>query len=257
MNAVDWLPFLSDVADRADAIALRLFRSPGLRSEQKADRSLVTEADRAIEEAVRALVTERHPALGMLGEEFGARSASGDSRLIVDPIDATSNYARDIPVFATLLAIETRGEVSAGMVSAPALASRWSAARGAGAWAERGKRRLHVSRVSTLASAQLFHGSLGGYEGQQIPKGLIELARATHRQRGFGDFWQHCLVAEGAGEIAVDPVVHPWDIAALQVLVEEAGGRATSLSGARSIYAGSLVCTNGTLHAAALAALAG
>jgi histidinol-phosphatase len=143
--------------------------------------------------------------------------------------------------------------VVAGLVSAPALGTRWSAARGAGAF--EGRRRLRVSGIRELRHAQLFHGSLAGYEGARTPPGLVALARETHRQRGFGDFWQHCLVAAGAGEIAVDPIVYAWDIAALQVVVEEAGGRATSLAGERSIYAGSLVTSNGLLHDAALATL--
>ncbi|HTO55429.1 MAG TPA: inositol monophosphatase family protein [Myxococcota bacterium] len=256
MQVTDWLGFLAEIADRADAIALRLFRSQDLHVEEKADRSLVTQADREIEAAARALLGQRHPELGILGEELGSAAGSSDSRLVIDPIDATFNFVRGVPVFATLLAIERAGEVVAGLVSAPALGgARWHAARGAGAW--EGKHRLRVSGVRELAHAQLFHGSIGGYEGVRTPPGLVELARVTHRQRGFGDFWQHCLVAAGSGEIACDPIVQPWDIAALQVLVEEAGGRATALDGQRSIYAGSLVSTNGHLHEAALERLRG
>jgi len=255
VQATDWLPFLVEIADRADEIALRLFRSVDLHVEQKPDRSLVTEGDREIEAAARKRLAERHPELGILGEELGEAEGSADARLVIDPIDATFNFVRGIPVFATLLAIESAGEIVAGLVSAPALNTRWHAARGAGAF--EGARRLRVSGVRELAHAQLLHGSLGGYEGVLTPAGLTTLAKVTHRQRGFGDFWQHCLVAAGAGEIGVDPIVHPWDIAALQVIVEEAGGRATSLSGERSIYAGSLVSTNGLLHNAALAHLRG
>lgn len=255
MQATDWLPLLGEIADRADEIALRLFRAANLHVEEKADRSLVTAADLEIEATARKLLAERRPELGVLGEEQGERAGSAGTRLVIDPIDATYNFARGIPVFATLLAIEAEGEVVAGVVSAPALHTRWHAARGAGAW--QGERRLRVSGVRELAHAQLFHGSLAGYEGIFTPPGLVELARATHRQRGFGDFWQHCLVAAGTGEIAFDPIVHPWDIAALQVVVEEAGGRATALSGERSIYAGSLVSTNGLLHESSLALLRG
>jgi histidinol-phosphatase len=215
----------------------------------------VTLADREIEAAARKQLAERHPELGILGEELGEAEGRTNTRLVIDPIDATFNFVRGIPVFATLLAIESAGEVVAGLVSAPALHTRWHAARGAGAF--EGKRPLRVSGVRELANAQLMHGSLAGYEGVRTPPGLTALAKVTHRQRGFGDFWQHCLVAAGSGEIAVDPIVHPWDIAALQVIVEEAGGRATSLSGERSIYAGSLVSTNGLLHEAALAHLRG
>jgi histidinol-phosphatase len=253
VQATDWLPFLVEIADRADEIAVRLFRSADLHVEEKADRSLVSAADQEIEATARKLLAERHPDLGILGEELGTREGRVDARLVIDPIDATFNFVRGVPVFATLLAIEQAGEIVAGLVSAPALSTRWSAARGAGAF--EGRRRLRVSGVRELSQAQLFHGSLAGYEGVFTPPSLVELARATHRQRGFGDFWQHCLVAAGAGEIAIDPIVRPWDIAALQVIVEEAGGRATALSGERSIYAGSLVSSNGLLHETALARL--
>jgi histidinol-phosphatase len=175
--------------------------------------------------------------------------------LIIDPIDATRNFVRGIPIFATLLAIEQESEIVAGLVSAPALSARWSAARGSGAFA--GSRPIRVSRVSDLARSQIFHGSLGGAEAKRLPPGLPTLIRATERQRGLGDFYQHVLVAEGAGEVAIDPVMFPWDIAALQVIVEEAGGRATTLQGERSVYGGSLVCSNGLLHEEALRILRG
>ena len=254
MPKSDWLPLLREIADRSDEIAMRLFQRVDLRVEAKADRSLVTEADREIESAARKLVAERRSELGVYGEEQGEQSGSSGARLIIDPIDSTANFVRGIPVFATLLAIEVEREVVAGLVSAPALGTRWHAARGQGAW--QGERRLHVSGIRQLANAQLFHGSIGGFEGTCTPPGLQRLAMSTHRQRGFGDFWQHCLVAAGSGEIAFDPIVAPWDIAALQVIVEEAGGRATTLAGERSIYAGSLVSSNGLLHDEALALLA-
>lgn len=248
-----WLPLLHEAADLADAIARRHFRSTALRVDAKADDSPVTVADRGIEDAVRRLVRARHPDLGVFGEEEGETDTGGASRLIIDPIDGTRNFVRGVPVFATLLAIETEGTVVAGVVSAPALGQRWHAARGAGAW--NGTRRLAVSAVADLAQAHLFHGSVGGRgEGNPLP-GLLRLAGHVERTRGFGDFYQHVLVAEGAGEIAVDPVVRPWDIAPLQVLVEEAGGSATTLGGQRDISGGSLVSTNGRLHDAALAAL--
>lgn len=250
----DWLPFLITAADRADEIALRLFRKPGLRVETKPDLSPVTEADQAIEAAVRALAHERHPELGLLGEEQGKSAGAGHARLIIDPIDGTRNFVRGIPVFATLLAVEVAGEVVAGVASAPALGARWQAARGAGAF--RDGRPLRVSSVGSLADALLFHGNLGVGEGG-MPPGILGLLTYVGHTRGFGDFYQHMLVAEGAGDIAVDPVMHPWDIAALQVIVEEAGGRATSLRGERSIRASSLVSSNGLLHDAALRGLGG
>jgi len=246
---------LTAAADRADEIALRFFQKPGLRVEEKADLSPVTEADQAIEATVRALARERHPDLGVLGEEQGTAAGmrGGDARLIIDPIDGTRNFVRGIPVFATLLAIEVGDEVVAGVVSAPALHARWHASRGAGAF--RGERRLHVSGVRALEHALLFHGNLGAGEAGP-PAGIGRLIGRVERTRGFGDFYQHMLVAEGAGEIAVDPVMQPWDIAALQVIVEEAGGRATTLAGERSISGGSLVTSNGPMHQAILNTLA-
>ncbi len=248
-----WIPFLHELADEADAIALRLFRRSTLRVETKPDLSPVTEADQAIEAAARRLAASRHPSLGVLGEEEGEAGSTG-LRLIIDPIDATRNFVRGIPVFGTLLAIEEEGEVVAGLASAPALGQRWHAARGAGAWS--GGRRLRVSMVDQWEHAQVFHGSVGGRELRDEPPGLMALLRSAGRSRGFGDFWQHVLVAEGAGEAAIDLGVSPWDVAALQVIVEEAGGQATTLAGERTIYGKSLVTSNGLLHAAALAGLA-
>jgi histidinol-phosphatase len=214
--------------------------------------SPVTEADRAIEAMARRLVGARHPELGVLGEEEGAAPGSAAARLIIDPIDGTRNFVRGIPIFGVLLAIEEDGEVAAGLASAPALRTRWHGARGAGAF--RDGRRIAVSRVRALESALLLHGNLGAREPAP-PPGFAALARQVERTRGFADFYQHVLVAEGAGEIAVDPAAHPWDIAAVQVIVEEAGGTATALGGERSIYAGSLVTSNGVLHQRALEAL--
>jgi len=253
VNPEDWLPFLTEIADRADEISMGLFRSTRLRVEEKPDLSLVTEADLQIEELARAMVAERHPELGVLGEERGAKEGSSGDRLIIDPIDSTANFARGIPIFGTLLAIEAEDEVVAGVVSAPALRGRWTAARGAGAYA--GSQRMQVSRVSDLSKAQLFHGSLAGGESVRASREISALLEKTWRQRGFGDFYQHVLVADGAGEIAIDPIMNPWDIAPLLLLVEEAGGRASSLSGRHSIHARSLVTSNGLLHDLALAAL--
>ena len=248
-----WLPFLTELADRADDIALRSFRSKGLRVEDKPDLSPVTEADLAIEAMVRALARERYPDLGVLGEEEGETGGVAAARLIIDPIDGTRNFARGIPVFGTLLAIEERGDVVAGVASAPALGTRWHAARGSGAF--RDGQRLAVSGIGQLRHALLFHGNLGPGEAGPAP-GILSLIRRVDRTRGFGDFYQHMLVAEGAGEIGIDPVMQPWDVAALQVIVEEAGGCATALNGERSIYAGSLVTSNGPLHREALDILA-
>ena len=253
MTHAQWLEFLLDLADRADAIALSYFRSAALSPTQKADQTPVTAADLAIERMVREQAAQRHPGIGLYGEEFGRTNDAARTRLIVDPIDGTANFARGVPIFATLLALEHEGDVIAGVASAPALGTRWSAARGLGA--RRGAERITVSRIERLGEAQLFHAGLGGGERLGELPGLMELVRRTKRQRGFGDFYQDVLVAEGAGEIALDLGLAPWDVAALQVIIEEAGGRATSLDGRRDIYAGSLVSSNGVLHDEVLAIL--
>jgi histidinol-phosphatase len=250
----DWLPFLSEIAAEADEIALRSFRAPRLRVETKPDASPVTEADRAIEEAARRLCRERHPGLGIAGEEFGTDPSASGARLIIDPIDGTRNFVRGVPIFATLLAIEEEGEIAAGLVSAPALGARWSAARGRGALA--GTRPIRVSGVGALEHAFLLHSSVAGHAETVPPPGFAALAERVERTRGFGDFYQHVLVAEGAAEIAVDPAVSLWDVAPLIVIVEEAGGRATTLEGERRA-GGSLVTTNGPLHDEVLARLGG
>jgi histidinol-phosphatase len=241
-----WLRVLHEIADQGDAIALRLFRAARLRVDEKADGSPVTEADQAIESAARKAMTRHASEAGILGEEQGDTVGSAPTRLIVDPIDATRNFIRGIPIFATLLAIEENSQIVAGVVSAPALGIRWHAARGNGAWS--GSRPLRVSQVGTLSRAQLFHGNIHAPSEGREPNGLWDLAGLVERTRGFGDFYQHALVAQGSGEIAVDPRVSPWDVASLQILVEEAGGRATTLSGERTIYGGSLVTSNGLLH---------
>jgi histidinol-phosphatase len=248
----DWSKLLARIADAADAVALRHFRSATLKAEVKADGTVVTEADRAIEAEACRIVAADRPGLGVLGEEYGATRGSAGARLIIDPIDATQNFLRGIPIFATLLAIEEDGEVTAGMVSAPALGMRWSAARGAGAF--RNGRRMRVSSIACLAEAQLFHAGLAPMGGRR--DAVLALAGRVARTRGFGDFYQDVLVAEGAGEIAVDFGIAPWDVAALMIIVEEAGGRATSIGGERTIYAGDFLSSNGLLHDAALAALA-
>jgi histidinol-phosphatase len=255
VDATGWLALLLEIVDRTDPIALERFRAQDLHVEEKPDRSLLTEADLRVEEEARRIVGQRHPEIGILGEEQGEREGRAATRLIIDPIDATANFARGIPVFATLLALEDAGEVVAGVVSAPALGARWTAAREAGAFA--GRRRLRVSGISEIARAQVFHGSIAGNEVPRRVPGMLDLLQGSSRQRGFGDFYQHVLVAEGAGEVAIDPIMNAWDVAPLLVLVEEAGGRATTLAGERTIYGRSLVSTNGRLHERALAILAG
>lgn len=250
-RAATWLQLLHEISDAADGIALRYFRRADLRVDDKQDGSPVSEADRAIEAMAREIVGKRAPGTGVYGEEEGETKASqGDARLIIDPIDGTRNFVRGIPVFASLLAIEESGTLAAGMVSAPAMRMRWFAAKGSGAFL--GSRRLHVSAIGELSHAHLFHGDLSGRVEGKLPPSLPSLLRQVERTRGFGDFYQHMLVAEGSGEIAVDSKMQPWDIAAVKIIVEEAGGRSTSFGGEDAINVSNLVSTNGRLHDAVL-----
>jgi histidinol-phosphatase len=241
-----------ELADLADAITLERFRAADLAVETKPDLTPVTEADRAVEQALRKRIAEERPGHGVVGEEFGA-DEGGDARWIIDPIDGTKNYVRGIPVFATLIALERDGTLTLGAVSAPAMHRRWWAARGEGAFAD--GRPIRVSRVADFADAMLGYGSLESWEEHGLGDQFTALARRCWRTRGFGDFWCHMLVAEGAADLAAEPEVALWDLAALQVIVEEAGGRLTDLGGTARPDGGSVVTTNGLLHDRVLAAL--
>jgi histidinol-phosphatase len=240
------LAFALELADAADALSLPRFGAHDLVVETKPDLTPVTEADRAVEREVRRLVAERRPGEGVLGEELGDDTAAGDARWIVDPIDGTRNFSRGVPVWATLIALERAGRIDAAVVSAPALGRRWWAARGEGAFADGGVR-LRVSAVERLEDA-----SVTVALEQPVP----EAFRAAWHLRGFGDFWAHMLVAEGAVDVAVDAIgVRLWDLAAPLLVVEEAGGRFTDLDGRTRADGRSAVATNGLLHDAVLASL--
>jgi histidinol-phosphatase len=248
------LTFAFELADAADAITMARFRAHDLWVETKPDLTPVSEADRAVEEALRARIDAERPKHAVLGEEFGS---SGEVepiwRWIIDPIDGTKNYVRGIPIFATLLALEHEGRLELGVVSAPALGRRWWASRGGGAFADR--EALRVSGVRALADAHLSYDDIRGFEQRGLEKRFVALARRCWRSRGFGDFWSHVLVAEGAIDVAVEPSVNLWDLAPLRVIVEEAGGCFTDLTGEHRIDGGSVVSSNGWLHDEVLAAL--
>jgi histidinol-phosphatase len=238
--------FGHELADAADAVTLARFRALDLHVETKPDLSPVSEADRAAEEAVRGLVAHSGRTESVFGEELG--DDGGAVRWIVDPIDGTRNYVRGVPVWATLLALERDGRVDAAVVSAPALGRRWWAERGRGAWA--GGERCRVSHVERLEDATVSTTS-----ARSMPAGWAELERRAWSARAFGDFWQHCLVAEGALDVATDAVLELWDYAALRLLVEEAGGRCSTFAGAPPAPRESFVTTNGRLHESAVALL--
>jgi histidinol-phosphatase len=240
------------MADAADAVTVPRFRSAGLVVETKPDRSPVTEADRAAEQAMRALLARERPGDGVLGEEFGADRA-GERRWILDPIDGTINYLRGIPVWGTLIALEQAGKIVVGVVSAPLLGRRWWAVHGGGAFADGAG--LRVSSVARLADAQLSYNAQVTFEECGYGPQALALSRRCWRTRGFGDFWSYMMVAEGAVDLAVDPIAAVWDLAPLQVIVEEAGGRFTDFTGAARLDGGNAVASNGLVHDEALAIL--
>jgi histidinol-phosphatase len=241
------------LADLADAMTLARFRDVGLVVSTKPDLTPVTEVDRQVELNLRKRITLRRPGHAVMGEEFGLEGA-GAWRWILDPIDGTKNYVRGIPIWATCIALQHDDDITVGVVSAPALGRRWWAAGGEGAFA--GGQPIRVSKVATVADAQMSYDSVPGFEQHGLGKQFLGLARRCWRTRGLGDFWSHVLVAEGAVDIAVEPEVSLWDVAAIKVIVEEAGGRFTDLRGSARPDGGSAVSTNGLLHAEVLAALA-
>jgi histidinol-phosphatase len=210
----------------------------------------VTEADQAAEKALRARIEAERPRDGVVGEEYGETTGSGDRRWILDPIDGTKSYVRGIPAWGTLIALERDGEIVVGVVSAPALRRRWWASRGAGALAD-GKP-IRVSRVSAIEDALLCYTSSPAFEEHGLGEEFRALAARCWAARGFSDYWAHVLVAEGSADLAVEPVMNLWDNAPLQVIVEEAGGRFTDLEGRPRADGGSAVTTNGVLHEAVL-----
>ncbi|HEY2327677.1 MAG TPA: inositol monophosphatase family protein [Gaiellaceae bacterium] len=245
------LEFGFALADAADAVTLRRFRALDLRVETKPDLTPVSEADRAAEEAVRALVSASGRGEGVFGEEFGGAGESG-ARWIVDPIDGTTSYVRGSPVWATLLALERDGIVVCAVVSAPALGRRWWAERGGGAFASGGEQ-LRVSGVARMEDCAVSCTS-----ARRMPPGWTEIVQRAWSNRGLGDFWQHCLVAEGAVDVACDGAyMQLWDYAGVRLIVEEAGGRCTTFEGGEPFPRSSFVSTNGLVHDDVVTLLAG
>ncbi len=258
MTPTDDLALAHELADAADAHTLSRFLAVDLEVRSKPDLTPVSDADLAVEQAIRTHLASRRPADAVLGEEDG-QTGTGPRRWVVDPVDGTKNFVRGVPVWATLIALQDDGEVTVGVVSAPALGRRWWAARGLGAHtggALASARPLQVSGVRDLRDASVAYSSLTGWEQQGRLPGLLQLSREVWRTRAYGDFWSHTMVAEGAVDASFEPEVSLWDLAALQVVVEEAGGRFTDLQGVRGPAGGSAVCSNGVLHDEVLRALA-
>jgi histidinol-phosphatase len=252
------LDLAHSLADAADALSMGRFRASDLVVETKPDLTPVTEADRAVEEMIRARLAEARPGDAVLGEEFGTTGATdieGGRRWIVDPIDGTKGYARGIPVWATLIALEVDGDLVAGVVSAPALGARWSGAAGLGA--HRDGEPISVSRVASIEDAHLAYDSVDAFESVGLDAEFLALARRCWRVRGFGDFWAHVMVADGSIDIAVEVGgLAVWDIAAVKVVVEQAGGRCTDLRGDARIDTGDVISSNGMVHDDVVAAFA-
>jgi len=246
------------LADAADAISKDRYQSLDLVIETKPDLTPVTDADKAVETKIRQILAVERPDDLIVGEEFGTPDLTGDKYYwVIDPIDGTKNFLRGIPTWATLIGLcNPDGEVVVGVVSSPALYRRWFASLGGGAFvSENGgsAKQIHVSQVRELKDALLSYSDLVGWGSRKAA--MLKLQEDIWRTRGLGDFWSHMLVAEGAVDIAVEPVLALWDMAALDIVVREAGGSFTNLDGKPGAHGGNGVSSNGLLHEAFLKAL--
>ncbi len=249
------------LADLTDSITLPRFRAADLQVTRKPDRTPVTDADTAAEDAVRAELARHRRGDAVLGEEGGGAVPASGRGWVLDPIDGTKNFSRGMPVWATLIALTVDGSPVLGVASAPALGRRWWAAGGAGAWTSDEPagppRRITVSDVADLGDAYVSTTDLATFRRNGTLEQWLELVGRSWETRAFGDFWQHCLVAEGVLDLAVEPAASTWDLAAIQVIVDEAGGRFTDLSGVATFAGGSGLSSNGLLHDVALSCLGG
>jgi histidinol-phosphatase len=254
------LAFALTLADRADAISLSRYQALDLEITTKPDNSPVTDADKAVERAIIDAITTQYPSDGVVGEEFGT-SGSKDRYWVIDPIDGTKNFMRGVPTWATLIALVENGEVVASVVSSPALYRRWYASAGGGAFVVEGgsvkaspaPRKLTVSKVSQLSDASITYSDFQGWGARR--QAFEKLLDGAWRTRGLGDFWSHMLVAEGAVDVAIEPSLALWDMAALDLIVREAGGKFTSLDGVDGPFGPNAISSNGALHSAIVTAL--
>jgi len=258
MSSQDDLALALMLADRADLLTTTRFGALDLRIDTKPDLTPVTDADRAVESDLREVLARDRPDDSVLGEELGGTTTFSGRQWVIDPIDGTKNFVRGVPVWASLIALLDDGVPSVGVVSAPALQRRWWAVRGQGAFASVNggqPRRLSVSSVAELGSASLSFSSLSGWAQLGLRERFVDLTDAVWRVRAYGDFLSYCLVAEGAVDVAAEPEVSLWDLAALDVLVREAGGQFTALDGAPGPHGGNAVATNGLLQEEVLSRL--
>jgi histidinol-phosphatase len=261
------LAFALTLADIADEIALARYRALDLVITTKPDNTPVTDADRSVEAAITAAINLKYPNDGIVGEEFGT-SGNKDRYWVIDPIDGTKNFLRGVPTWATLIALVDNDEVVASVVSSPALYRRWYASVGGGAFVAEGvttgadagvasnnvvTRELSVSKVSQLSDASITYSDFQGWGARRT--NFEKLLDGAWRTRGLGDFWSHMLVAEGAVDVAIEPSLALWDMAALDLIVREAGGKFTSLDGVDGPFGPNAISTNGALHGAILEAI--
>ena len=253
------LDLASGLADVADAITRERFGALDLRVDAKPDLTPVSDADLAVERKVREILRDERPDDAVLGEEFGGDVELNGRQWVLDPIDGTKNFVRGVPIWATLIALLEDGVPVVGVVSAPSMDRRWWATAGGGAYNRtRGVlRRISVSSVADLDSASLSFSSLSGWRDRGLHEQFLALTDDVWRVRAYGDFFSYCLLAEGAVDVAAEPEVSLWDLAALDVIVREAGGRFSALDGKAGPHGGSAVATNGALHDAVLARLSG
>lgn len=249
MRTADVLGLAHELADVADRLTMAAFGQVA-EVRRKADGSEVTAVDVAVEQTLRRRIGAAFPEHVVLGEEdgWGEGSAPGPAGVpvwTVDPIDGTTNFVAGNPIFATLIACSVDGRDLVGVVSAPALGSRWDGVVGEGA--RQDGRPVQVSTIDRLERAEVSVGGFSDLE-DRTPGLLAALARGTRRQRGYGDFWAYCLLASGSTDAVVEARLNPWDLAAVRAVVEAAGGRVTDLDGVDRSDGGSAVATNGVLH---------
>jgi histidinol-phosphatase len=251
----DDLTLAMELADEADSLTMRRFGAVDLVVQTKPDMTPATDADLAVESTIRERLGAARPDDSVFGEEFGGTTAFAGRQWVVDPIDGTKNFVRGVPVWATLIALLSDGVPVLGVVSAPGMQRRWWAVAEQGAYARvegQPERRLAVSEVDDLGSASLAFSSLSGWAERGLRDRFVTLTDEVWRVRGYGDFYNYCLVAEGAVDIAMEPEVSTWDLAAVDILVREAGGTFTNIAGENGPHGGSAVATNGLLHQAVL-----
>ena len=249
------------MADAADVISMARYQSQDLVITTKPDNTPVTDADKATEKALRDILAKERPDDGLVGEEFGTSGTDAKRYWVIDPIDVTKNFMRGVPSWSTLIALIERNDdgteqIVVGVVSSPALFRRWHAALGLGAYVSlngAAPKKIHVSGISSISDASITYSDFNNWD-QYLPK-FQSLLASANRTRGFGDFWSHMLVAEGAAEVALEIGVALWDMAAISIIVTEAGGRFSSIDGVDGPGHGSGLSTNTVLHQHVLDAL--